>query len=220
MSCCSIPCADTNRFFSHLAGLHRWRFRVFGFEKSQQQLLDGIQQAGIEATELLEIGCGVGYLHHALLQAGARTATGVDLSERMLIEARQLAGETGLGERTDYLQGDFVGLVDAIPQADITIMDKVVCCYPEPEQLLNAALDKTRRVLALTYPRDRWPVRLGVAIAAFFLKGFGSGFRPYVHDPVAIEHWITSKGFSCQTRVTTSGWLTEIYIHTPCRTVR
>ncbi len=215
MTCCSIPCTDTSRFFSRLAALHRWRFRVFGFEKTQQQLLDGIQQAGIEAAELLEIGCGVGYLHQALLQAGARTATGVDLSDRMLVEARQLALKTGLGERTDYLQGDFVALVDTIPQADITIMDKVVCCYPEPERLLNAALDKTRRVLALTYPRDRLPVRLLVAIAAFFLKLFGSDFRPFVHDPAAIVHWITSRGFASQTRVTTPGWLTEIYLRTP-----
>ena len=213
MNCCSIPCTDTNRFFSRLAALHRWRFRVFGFEKTQQQLLDSIQQAGINAAELLEIGCGVGNLHHALLQAGARTATGVDLSERMLVEARQLAQDAGLGERTDYVQGDFVGLVDAIPQADITIMDKVVCCYPEPERLLNAALDRTRHVLALTYPRDRMSIRMWVAIAAFFLKLFGSGFRPFVHDPADIERWITSRGFARRTRMTTTGWLTEIYIH-------
>ena len=215
MTCCSIPCADTNRFFSRLAGLHRWRFRVFGFEKTQQQLIDGIQQAVCNSADLLEVGCGVGYLHQALLKAGARTAVGVDLSERMLVEARQLARTTGLGERTEYLQGDFVGLVDAIPQADITIMDKVVCCYPEPGQLLNAALDKTRRMLALTYPRDRLPVRLWVAIAAFFLKRFGSDFRPFVHSPADIEHWITSRGFHRHTRVTTPAWLTEIYTRTP-----
>jgi magnesium-protoporphyrin O-methyltransferase len=150
-----------------------------------------------------------------LLRAGARTATGVDLSGRMLVEARKLALETGLDKRTDYVRGDFVGLVDAIPQADITIMDKVVCCYPDAERLLHAALDKTRRVLALTYPRDRLSVRLWVAIAAFFLKVFGSDFRPFVHNPADIERWITSRGFVCQARVTTSGWLTEIYIRTP-----
>lgn len=215
MACCSIPCADTSRFFSRLAGLHRWRFRTFGFEKTQQQLIDGIQQAGSNLADLLEIGCGVGYLHQALLQAGARTATGVDLSERMLVEARQLALETGMGERTEYVRGDFVGLVDVIPQADITIMDKVVCCYPEPEQLLNAALDKTRHMLALTYPRDRLPVRLWVAIAAFFLKRFGSDFRPFVHNPADIERWITSRGFHRRTRVITPAWITEIYSRSP-----
>jgi magnesium-protoporphyrin O-methyltransferase len=215
VTCCSIPCADTNRFFSRLAGLHRWRFRVFGFEKTQQQLIDGIQQAGSNAADLLEIGCGVGYLHQALLQAGARTATGVDLSERMLVEARQLAQATGLGKRTEYLQGDFVGLADVITHADITIMDKVVCCYPEPEQLLNAALDKTRHMLALTYPRDRLSVRLWVAIAAFFLKRFGSEFRPFVHSPADIERWITAREFHRQTRVTTPAWITEIYTRTP-----
>jgi hypothetical protein len=53
VTCCSIPCGDTNRFFSRLASFNRWRFRMFGFEKTQQQLLDGIKQAGIDAAELL-----------------------------------------------------------------------------------------------------------------------------------------------------------------------
>ncbi|MEN8168473.1 MAG: class I SAM-dependent methyltransferase, partial [Pseudomonadota bacterium] len=69
----------------------RLRFRLFGLEKTQRQLIQGIKQAGLDGAELLEIGCGPGYLHQALLQSGAAHATGVDLAEGMLAEARTSA---------------------------------------------------------------------------------------------------------------------------------
>jgi len=63
MNCCTTIRTDTGRLFSWLAALHRLRFRLFGFEKTQRQLIDGIKQAGVSGVELLEIGCGPGYLH-------------------------------------------------------------------------------------------------------------------------------------------------------------
>ena len=212
MSCCTIPCSDTNRFFSRLAALHRWRFRLFGFEATQKHLIEGIRNVGMENATLLEIGCGVGQLHQYLLQQGASTAVGVDISPRMLEEARRLAQQSGLSDRTRYYPGDFVELADVLEEADIAILDKVVCCYPEPERLLNATLDRTRRVIALTYPRDRRITRTGVAVLASLMKLLGSAFRPYVHDPADIRRWITRRGFVLQGEpVMTTTWQTEIY---------
>jgi 2-polyprenyl-3-methyl-5-hydroxy-6-metoxy-1,4-benzoquinol methylase len=212
MSCCSIPCTDTSRFFSHLARLYRWRFRLFGLEKTQRQLIEGIRQADLTGKDLLEIGCGAGHLQRALLRSGARQAIGVDLSARLLEEARREAQQAGLSARTDYRQGDFVGLADELAAADIVILDKVICCYPDPERLLAAALDKTRRVLALTYPRDRLFTRAGVALMAALLRLAGCRFRPYVHDPANIEHWIRRAGFRRHSHALTFAWLTEIHM--------
>ena len=195
MACCSLPSADTSRFFSRQARLYRWRFRLFGFEQSQRQLIEGIRQTGLEGKTLLEIGCGAGHLHQALLQAGARQSVGVDLAAHLLEEARRGAQQAGLAARTDYRHGDFVQLAGEIPVADIAILDKVVCCYPDPERLLAASMDRTRRVLALTYPRDRLLTRTGVALMAALLRLTGCRFRPYVHDPASIEHWIRRAGF-------------------------
>lgn len=212
MSCCAIPCADTNRFFSRLAALHRWRFRLFGFEKTQKQLIEGICAAGLDNATLLEIGCGVGQLHQHLLQQGASTAVGVDISPRMLDEARRLAQQAGLSDCTRYFPGDFVELADVLDEADIAILDKVVCCYPEPERLIEATLDCTRRVIALTYPRDRRMTRIGVSVIAGFMKLLGSDFRPYVHDPADIRRWISRRGFVLQGEpALTASWQTEIY---------
>jgi magnesium-protoporphyrin O-methyltransferase len=212
MACCSIPRADTSRFFSQLARLYRWRFHLFGLEKNQRQMLGLLEQAGIGNSELIEIGCGIGYLHHAMLRAGAARATGIDMSSRMLSEARRLARSSDLAGRTEYREGDFVDLASTIPIADIAILDKVICCYPEPERLLKLALSRTRRIIALTYPRNRTLTRAGVAIMTAGLKLAGCGFRPYIHNPAAIERWICSEGYRRQGRALTFEWCTEVYV--------
>lgn len=212
MNCCSIINADTDRFFSHLAGLNRLRSRLFGFERTQRQLMDGIQRAGLDGADLLEVGCGTGGLHQALLRAGAARATGVDLSEGMLASARAASATQGLEGRTDYRQGDFVQIADAVPEADITILDKVVCCYPDWENLLERSLAKTRRVYALTYPRDRALTRAGIRFIGLGLDLFRCCYRPYVHPPDGIRERILSQGFQRVYAALTTSWHTEVYV--------
>jgi len=195
-----------------LTRLYRWRFCLFGFEKSQRQLIDGIRHAGLEGMTLLEIGCGTGHLQRALLQACAHHGVGVDLSARLLEESRHEAQHAGLAARTDYRQGDFVAMADEIAPVDIVVLDKVVCCYPDAERLLAAALDRTQRVQALTCPRDRAATRAGVVLMATLLCGSSAAFRPYVHEPASIEHWIRRGGFHRHSRLHTFAWVTEIHL--------
>lgn len=182
-----------------------------GFEPSQLQLMAGLEQAGYQNAAVLEIGSGVGYLHQMLLQQGAKTATGIDLSAEMLKEAQQWADEKNLTDRTSYIQGDFIELLDQVNSADVTILDKVVCCYPHAERLVKSSIAKTNRVYALTYPRNRWFIRFAVNISAFFLRIVGSDFRPYVHHPERIEAWIMQAGFKKTYQAQTLIWLSQIY---------
>ena len=108
---------------------------------------------GIDGHTLLEVGCGVGVLHQTLLERGASTATGIDLAPRMLQFAESRAKERELEQRTQYRLGDFVEMSETLDSVDVTVLDKVVCCYPTPKELIRAALDCTSCVIALTYPR-------------------------------------------------------------------
>ncbi len=190
---------------------HRRHYLKKGLQKSQRQLIEGLARAGIGGAALLEIGCGVGYLHQSLLETGAARAVGIDLSDKMLEEARARARERGLAARTEYLQGDFVELAETLQTADVVILDKVVCCYPDAEALIQRSLAKGRRVYALTYPRDRWFVRWGVGLTALALCLIRSPFRSYVHDPKCIEAWITARGLRKDYEAQTSIWLTQVY---------
>jgi len=161
MSCCCPHSQSAGKFFSLFARNYRKRYAKKGFEKSQKQLIEGLNKAGYQGASLLEIGSGVGYLHQTLIQQGAASAIGVDLSPKMIAEAKAGAAEKGQSDCVRYIQDDFVSMEQKLETVDITILDKVICCYPDADGLVHKSLSNTRRVYALTYPRDRWFTRLG-----------------------------------------------------------
>ncbi len=211
MPCCCPHSQSAGKFFSFFARSYRRRFAKKGFEKSQKQLITGIKQAGFADKSLLEIGCGVGHLHQSLIEQGATSAVGIELSDKMLAEARDWARQRKLSEKTEYFEGDFIAINNIINPADIVIMDKVVCCYPDADALIHQSLEKCKQTIALTYPRKTWYTRLGVAFAALFMKLLGSSFRPYVHNPQQIEQWIVAKGFNRIYQDQTNVWLSQVY---------
>ena len=211
MSCCCPHSKSGGRLFSFFARSYRRRFTKKGFEPSQQQLIQGLEQAGFKNATLLEVGSGVGYMHQVLLEKGAKSAVGIDLAPDMLKEAQQWADEKGLTDRVQYIQGDFIELLDQVEAAEVTILDKVVCCYPHSELLVNSSTKRTNRVYALTYPRNRWFIKVAIEIMAFFLKLGGSDFRAFVHNPDDIERWILEAGFKKTYQAQTFIWLSQIY---------
>lgn len=217
-TCCCAPKSteagntDTGRLFNWMARWNRLRHRLFGFESNQRQLLDGIRAQGIAGASLLEAGCGPAYLQQQLLKEGAACATGVDLSEGMLEVARQAADRNGLAGLTHYLHGDFVQLADQLPPADIVILDKVVCCYPDWPAMLDVALARSRQVIALTYPQDRRLTRVGVRLLGRLLDWIHCRYQPYLHDPAQIRAHLEAGGMHLAIQTHSHGWLTEVYV--------
>lgn len=212
MSCCCPHTIAAGRLFSLLSRLYRRRYKKHGLEQSQRLMLEGLMRADIAAARLLEIGSGVGYLNQYLLESGACHATGIELSVGMLQEANRFAQEKGLQQRVEYIQGDFVQIANELEIFDVSILDKVICCYPDADTMTHRSLEHTRRVYAITIPRDRWYVRAAVATGSGLLWLLRSSFRSYVHDPVQIEHWVIQQGFRKQFEGTTPVWLTQVYV--------
>jgi magnesium-protoporphyrin O-methyltransferase len=209
-SCCTHN-RDTGRFFGWFARRDRRRFASKGLEPSQKQLVEGLRRSGFAGASLLEIGCGVGYLHQRLLQDGAASAIGIDLSAKMLDEARDQARVQGLAERTEYREGDFVELADSMAPADVVILDKVICCYPDAERLVQRSAHKAARAYAFTIPRDRSSVRFALWSTSLVLKLMRCSFRARVHSPEAIDSRLTDAGFERVFQESTFIWLTRVY---------
>ncbi|MBI2620162.1 MAG: methyltransferase domain-containing protein [Ignavibacteriales bacterium] len=196
MNCCSTDqYAGTNKFFSRWSRKYAKSFRRKGLEKVQRHLLEGIEREPITSKEILDIGCGVGGLHLTLLENGAARAVGIDLAEGMLQQARVIAKERGLEEKTTYVQGDFVARADALPDADITLLDKVVCCYEDLASLIYHSTRKTRQLYGIIHPRNAPVPRWIFKAQILFSRLFCMQFRPYWHDWQQMNEMIRGGGF-------------------------
>lgn len=195
-----------------MSKLSERRYRRKGLDSNQLQIVDALESLGLDGASLLEVGCGVGALHHTLLEKGAATALGVDLAPAVLELAASRARELQLDRRTEYRAGDFVEISDALGTADVTVMDKVVCCYPAAGELMEAAMACTRRAIALTYPRKHF---LGEAFNHLWNFGFWlfrSDFRGYIHDPAIIQQSIEARGFHRVFNRDSAMWHTQVYV--------
>ena len=213
-SCC-LPSTDgIDRCFSRESKKYAKRYDRKGFEKVQTLLLTGLRQQRIEGTELLEIGFGVGTLHQQLLRDGAARAYGIEAAEGMLSIATERATEQGVGDRVTYRHGDFVRLAPEVPPVDVTLSDKVMCCYPDIEGFLRESLTRTRRVYAFVYPRNRWLMRAGFAAFIGVSRLLGWKFRPYWHSHALIEQRVAEAGFRKSYDAQSFAWWATVWVRT------
>lgn len=170
------------------------RYRQKGLDATAQVLVDELARPGIAGVTVLEIGGGIGAIGLDLLKRGAAGVTIVELSHGYDEEAQALLVERGLEGRVERLHGDFVVSESDIPPADAVVLHRVVCCYPDPDALVGAAARHARRVLALSFPRQRWWIRLGSRAANVFFRRVG-WIETYVHPPAAILGAARAEGF-------------------------
>ena len=212
-SCCNVPVTTepTNKFFSRWSKKYAKRFRKGGLEKTQRQILEGVRKDPVAAKRILDIGCGVGSLHLTLLKEGAATATGVDISEGMIGQARKFAADFQMENRTNYILGDFVREASTVEQADVTMLDKVVCCYEDFESLISASTAKTNSIYALSHPRQTILMESIFKLQIFVDKLIRAAFHPFWHDWAAIHRLILSKNFEMIYSNSTIAWQVLVY---------
>ncbi len=180
-NCCQI----TDKTFGEndaRNGLHQYRRR--GPAAQTRELLKAVRSRGLHDATLLDIGGGIGAIHHELLEDAVSQATHVDTSSAYLHAAEDEATRRGHAPRVKFIQADFTDVAADVPQADIVTLDRVVCCYPDFRALLTAAAGRTRQVLALTYPREKWYIRMVIGLIDWLQALRHDPFRVFVH-PVA-----------------------------------
>jgi magnesium-protoporphyrin O-methyltransferase len=209
MTCCCIDA--TGKFFDKHARRTEKYFRKKGLRPEQKFLAEGIRQNGLRDTTILEIGCGVGALHLSLLKEGAAKAIGFDISEEMIASARKLSAEMGFAGRTSYTHGDFVTMHEGAPEADVTILDKVICCYENVEELIAHSTAKTRRLYAVSYPRKSRVVRIASRFIIAMTKLFRQAFHPYYHEPDHAQQLVGDNGFEKIYEQHTLIWAVQVF---------
>ncbi len=207
----------TNRLFSRFSRGYAKSFRRKGLEKVQRLLQEGVLKGasesanGLQDLEILDIGCGVGGLHMTLLEQGAARARGIDIAEGMLDHAREIAADRELGDRVEYINGDFVELAESVPPADVTLLDKVVCCYENVEDLVRLSTEHTRRIYAVSRPRDIWFMRWVFRSQSWIMKTLRFAFYPCWHNWNEVHARILAAGFAPVFQEHTTLWDVAVY---------
>lgn len=211
-SCCSSFWAANQRQFSDaIARRDLERYRTRGPDATTRLLRDAILRAGNGKT-VLDVGAGIGALSFELLAAGAERVTAVEPAPAYLATARDEARRRNLSHRFDLVPGDFVAVAADVMEADVVTMDRVVCCYPAYRPLLEAALQRSRRLVAFSYPRDRWYVRAAVAVQNLGRALLRNPFRGFVHSAQEMEALLEHHGFLRMQRRETLKWSADLYI--------
>jgi SAM-dependent methyltransferase len=156
-------------------------YRRNGPGRASLALADALAKGGIEGRSVLDIGAGVGAVHHLLLERGATTAVDVEASGPYLAAARSEAERRGLSDRIRFEHGDFVALAADIEPADLVALDRVVCCYRDVDALVGRAAERTRRRLGIVLPPDGRFARLVIGLLNLWPILRRVPFRAYAH---------------------------------------
>ena len=135
----------------------------------------------------------------------------MEASPAYLQVARREIGTRYEPRPTKFILDDFARIAPVLPDADVVTLDRVVCCYPDSEALLRGAADRARRLLAFTYPRDRWYVRTLFALENFWLRLTGNRFRAFVHSPQRMGAVLEAAGLVRASRRETLAWILDLY---------
>ena len=185
MSCCP-PQRYDKAFGKRAARRDARRFRRRGLDGVSRRIADFLREQGVEGLSVLEIGGGVGAMQVELLRSGAERAVNLELSPAYEETAEELLREAGLEGRVERKLGDIAQEGDLASPADAVVMNRVVCCYPDPDALVGAAAERTRRFLVMSFPRERRITRIGFAAANLVARVLRWDYRSWVHPHAAI----------------------------------
>jgi magnesium-protoporphyrin O-methyltransferase len=196
MSDCCTP-KGYRRIFSERSALGQAkRYRRKGLDPTSRRLVELLRQRSLEGRTLLEVGGGIGALQIELLKAGLARAVSIELTPTYEETAATLLREAGLEDRVERRVIDFTEAAGEVEAADIVVMNRVVCCYPDMPTLASAAADHAREVLVLSFPRQSWWTRAALGLGNFVLGAARRQFHVFLHPPARILATAEQRGLT------------------------
>ena len=193
-------------FGSGFARRRARRFRKRGLDDTARRMVAFLAERGVDGATVLEIGGGVGEIQLELLRRGASHATNLELADAYDGPARELAAEAGLGGRVSRRLLDIAAAPTQVEPADIVILNRVVCCYPDYERLLGAAADHARHLLVFSYPPRNLISRALLATQHAVFQITGRSFRAFAHPPNAMLEVLAMHGLRTTYRHHATVW--------------
>jgi 2-polyprenyl-3-methyl-5-hydroxy-6-metoxy-1,4-benzoquinol methylase len=194
MASCCDPRGCDDFFTPRLARRAAKRYREKGLDKTAQRMVAFLKERGIEGATVLEVGGGVGEIQIELLKRGAAHAVNLELSPAYDEEATRLFREAGVEAKAERRLHDIAADPEGVGPADVVVLHRVVCCYPDYARLLGAAADHARRLLVVSYPPRNAVSRLLVGAQNLLFKVRGKEFRTFAHPPRRMTAVLEERG--------------------------
>jgi magnesium-protoporphyrin O-methyltransferase len=210
-SCCGI----SRTFDRKRAEADLRHYRLKGPDAVTRRLLDALHLPATGADTLLDVGSGVGIVAFELLESGVGRATLAEASEASLAAAGEEADRRGVRSRIEWRQGNFVDVAPGLEPADVVVLNRVICCYPDMKTLVERSANMTRRVYAAVYPREAWWVRLLIGLENLAWRLQRNPFRTFVHPEPAIEAELKAAGLRRQFVHRGAVWVTAVWVRSP-----
>ena len=205
MSDCCTPKGYRWIFSERSARAEAKRYRRKGLDATSRRIFDFVKRQGVEGRTVLEVGGGIGAIQIELLKAGAARAVSVELTPTYEEEATALLREAGLEERVERRVMDFAAAGAAVEGADIVIMNRVICCYPDMPRLAGAGSDHALEMLVMSFPKRTWWTRIAMLLGNTILRATRREFHIFLHPPKSIL--ATSEQHGLRTVLNESGVL-------------
>ena len=197
--CCGAPTPDVyeQEFDDRFARKLAREYRRHGLTPAARRIVDFAGSNGLDGATVLEIGGGIGTIQLELLRRGASRTTNLELSGAYEAEANRLLDESGLRGRATRVVGvDLAVSSTEIDAADIVILHRVVCCYPDYDALLTAAARHARRAVVFSHPPRTWFTRALLRTDNLRYRITGNPFRGFVHPPESMIAVLARHGFT------------------------
>jgi 2-polyprenyl-3-methyl-5-hydroxy-6-metoxy-1,4-benzoquinol methylase len=208
VSDCCTPKGYRQIFSEKNARAEARRYRRKGLDATSRRIADLLKERGVEGKTLLEVGGGIGAIEIELLKVGVARAVNVELTPTYETAAGELLVEFGLDDRVQRLVMDFAEAGVEVQPADVVVMNRVICCYPDMPKLAGAAADRAKGMLVMSFPNRRWWTRLGLTLANFGFRVIRLQFRVFLHPPALVLAAVEERGF--QTRLNQPGLLWQV----------
>ena len=171
-----------------------------------------LEKHPIDGNTMVDIGGGIGALQWWFLENGGRNTVDIDASSDYLKQAESHAQIKGWGAKTKFLLGDFMDVYAQITPTDYITLDKVVCCYPNYKEILEATCEKANKIISLSYPMDGIISNAIRKMGDFFMNFSSNPFRPYIHSVKEVRSVIEQNGFQRNAHNFVFPWHVETYV--------
>jgi 2-polyprenyl-3-methyl-5-hydroxy-6-metoxy-1,4-benzoquinol methylase len=206
MDDCCDPKGYQAVFSSRFARRVAKRYSKRGLSPAASRMVGFVSEHGLKGATVLEIGGGIGELQVELLRCGAARVNNLEISTSYEAEARALLARSGLTERVTRGFGDIATSPELAEPADVVVMHRVVCCYPDYQLLLSVAANHARRLLVYSHPADNVVAKAIIGSENLARRLQRNPFRAFVHPPDAMVAAAEGDGLRTEYRHRAKDW--------------